>query len=143
MTETAQLRSRDAFRHEHQDTTRADVALALEVATTPAEVDAAAHLSLALFGVAGALQRFTEHDRDWPPLQQLVHEARHRVDGFPASLRASAERFNAILAASAARRHADAIAARQEREARIKRLGITNVQPTRTGTSKPKRGARP
>lgn len=137
-----QLRSRDAFRHEYQDTTRADVALMLEVASTPGEVDAAAHLSLVLFGVAGALQRFTEHDRDWPPLQELIHEARHRVDGFPTSLRESAERMNQISAAAAARRHTDAVAARQDREARIKRLGISHVKPNPT-TPATKRKGRP
>lgn len=126
-----ELRSRAAFRHVYQGTSKADVAFALQVAQTPAEVDAAAHLSLVLFDVAGALAPFTDHGRDWPPLQQLIHEARHRVDGFPASLRESAERMDQLSAAAAARRHANAIAARQEREARVARIGFNNAQVRR------------
>ena len=134
MTAIAELRTRDAFRHHYRDTTKADVAFALQVAQTPAEVDAAAHLSLVLFGVAAALAPFTDdRGRAWRSLQLLTHEARHRVHGFPETLAQTARRMNAISANAADARRREAIAARAERDRRIEQIGITNVSPNPGG----------
>jgi hypothetical protein len=129
---TDELRTRDGFRHMYRDTTKADVAFALEVATTPAEVDAAAHLTLVLFGVPGAAVPFTDdRGRAWPALHQLVMDARGRVHGFPESTYQSVEDGQALGAEArrqAIRRRRDIYA---EREAVIARVGISNAKPTR------------
>jgi hypothetical protein len=134
--------TRAAFLAAFRDLTKADVAVALELATTPAEVDAAAHLSLVLFDVAGTLQPFTEHRRQWPALQQLVHRSRVRVHGFPESHYVARERADAQTAAARELAIARRREAKAEREARIARLGVTNAQPTRTAPASRTRGAR-
>lgn len=110
-------------------TTKADIAFALDLATSPSEVDAAAWLSLLLFDVAGCAKPFTEHGRQWPPLSKLVYLARGRVDGFPDSLREASERANAMSTAAREQRKAENKAARAEREAQIERLGFNNANP--------------
>lgn len=119
-------RSREQQRQLHAETTKADVAFALELATTPAEVDAAAWVSLLLFGVAGTRVPFTEHDRDYPALHDLVCRARARVGGYPdAPIQERADRSAAATAQRAAERrqmHAD-------REERIARLGMNVAEP--------------
>lgn len=136
MTAPTTPRTRHEFRDLHAATTPADVAFALELASTPGEVDAAAHLSLVLFDVAGTQSPFTEHGRAWPSLQELVHTARRRVDGFPPSLRETSERLNEITAAATRRRKAEAKAAAQARDTRIARVGINNAEPARTTTTR-------
>lgn len=94
------LTSRAAYLEEHSGATKADVAFALELATTVAEVDAAAHLSLVLFGVAGCNDGFAEHGRTWLSLHQLVVAARGRVGGgfVDAFSRKVAQRQDELLA---------------------------------------------
>lgn len=103
----------------HADTTRGDVALALALAETPEEVDAAAHISLALFGVGGTLAPFVDHGRSWSSLHVLTTEARSRVRGFHGDVneRMHTALDNAIAAAKARRRRE-----RKEEEAARQRL---------------------
>lgn len=95
-TRAAPVKSRDEFRTEYAGLTRADLAVQLLVAETPDEVDAVAHLSLALFDVAGCSVSFTEHCADWVALNQLVGKVRTRIAGPTAHQRRMAERFNAF-----------------------------------------------
>lgn len=82
------------YQSAYAGTTRADLAVALELAETPAEVDQAAHLSLCLFGVKGTLEDFTEHGREWQSLHLTTFDARHRVHGFHGQVN---ERINAVI----------------------------------------------
>lgn len=123
---------RDQWRREYAEVTRADVAAALLVAADEAEVDAASHLSLLLFGVAGCAQPFHEHARTWPALADLTHGARGRVGAFntPAAVAAAEldlERLQASNAQAKAERHQ----VWADREERIRRLGFVNA--TRAG----------
>lgn len=131
------------FRAMYADLDQADVAAALLMATTPAEADAAAHLSLALFGVADTLHLVTARGRTWPPLAQLVHQARERVHGFPESLYVARDRADAQTAAAREVGIARAKEIRADREARIERLGFTNAKARDQRGRKTPRGARP
>lgn len=119
--------TRAAFLDAYDGTSKADLAFALTMARTPAEVDAAAHLTLALFDVAGTLVPFTDHGREFAPLHRHVLVARGRVHGFPDSLYQSRERAAALSAAGRELAIARRKEARADREARIERLGLTNA----------------
>lgn len=106
--------SRTDLRTAHEGTTPRDVAFALELATTPAEVDAAAHLSLALFDSAAVAAKAAPV---WAGLNlaALVHRHRQRVGGF-AEYQARSAELRALAEASAiARRKADAAERRDNR----------------------------
>lgn len=132
--------TRSGFLGRYADLTKADVAFALELARTPAEVDAAAHLSLVLFDVAGTVVPFTARGRGWPPLHDLVVTARGRVAGFP-SREGERERLDAISAAAQARRQAERAEVYADRESRIARLGFTNATAA-TGGRRGQKGTR-
>jgi len=123
--------TRAEFLAAYRDLDAADLAFALTMATTPAEVDAAAHLTLALFDVAGTLAGFTDHGRNWRPLHAHVVDARTRVHGYPDSHYRAMERADAQTAAA----RDQAVARRREihadNEARIARLGIATAKPAR------------
>lgn len=139
-----QPRTRAEWCRTYADLTKGDVAVALELAVTPEEVDAAAHLSLALFDVAGTLATFTDRGRDWPPLHDLVIAARTRVHGYPDSRYTARERDAAQSAAGRELAIARAREAKADREARITRIGVRNVQPTpRRRPRRPTNGVRP
>lgn len=108
-------RSRSEWLSACDGMTRADVAIALEFAQTPDEVDAAAHLSLLLFTVAGCNDPFTERGRTWPALHRLVNQARGRVRGFPESMAQLAEQHRLMSEAATAQRRREAREARAER----------------------------
>jgi len=110
-------------------TSKADLAFALELATTPAEVDQAAHIGLVMFDVAGTMRPFDEHGRTWPSLHHCVMRARHRVDGFAPQARATSERLNALSEEARDRAARQRAADRRERDARIERIGFTNAYP--------------
>lgn len=121
--------NRAEYRAVHATTTRADVAFALEVAETPEEVDAAAHLSLCLFDVAGTFNPFTEHGRDYIPLHNQVVHARHRVRGFHGdSAEKTAAFLNTLSENATAQRRREAVAARRADDERIERLGFNNTR---------------
>lgn len=124
---------RDEVRRTHADTTKADIAVALEFATTPAEVDAAAWLSLLLFDVAGCNDPFDEHARTWPALHDQVHAARSRVRGFPEQYYVDDALQRAGAEAARAARIAGAQDARKDRERRIEVLGFDAATPRRRG----------
>lgn len=109
------LLSRGQYLEAHASTTRADIAAALQLAETVDEVDQAAHLSLALFGVAATFEAFTEHGRDWRPLHNEVIYARRRVRGFHGDVSDEQARRidNELLDAGGARRRARAKADRE------------------------------
>jgi hypothetical protein len=126
---TVAPRSRAEFVQAYVGMEKADLAIALEMASTPAEVDAAAHLTLVLFDVAGAAVPFTDdRGRAWPALHRLVMDARGRVHGFPDSSYQSIEDGQKL--GEEARR--EAIRRRREiyteREARIARIGFVNAK---------------
>lgn len=125
------MRSRAEWIREYTGTSKADVAFALDLATSPGEVDAAAWLSLLLFDVAGCNNGFTEHDREWPPLHKLVCAARIRVHGYPDDRRRIAEIADAGSVAAAALGVERRKAARAERDAEIHRLGFNAAVPAR------------
>lgn len=124
------LTSRAAYLEEYSGATKADVAFALELAATVAEVDAAAHLSLVLFGVAGCNDGFTEHGRDWVSLHQLVFRHRGRVGAFntPEAI-AAADRDRIASENAAQQRASERKQMWREREDRIARLGFNNAVP--------------
>lgn len=122
--------TRAGFLATYADTTATDLAIALQLAQTPAEVDAAAHLSLVLFDVAGTLQPVTDRGRAWPALHHLVHDARTRVHGFPESLYRDRERDAVVSAAAREAGAARRKEARADREARVNRLGFAHTHPT-------------
>ena len=122
---------RDQVRRAHAATTKGDVALALELATTPAEVASAAWLSLLLFDVAGCNDPVTEHGRTWPSLHDLVYRARSRVRGFPETYYADAELQRAGAEAAKTARIAAARDIQKDRERRIDALGFDAATPRR------------
>lgn len=87
--------TRDELRARFAGLTRADVAFALLLAETPDEVDAAAHLSLALFEVAGCAEQFAEHGTSWLSLSELVGKVRQKVCGPTHHQRRTAELLDA------------------------------------------------
>lgn len=131
------LTTRSAFRVAHIETTKADVAFALELATTPAEVDQAAHLSLVLFTVAGCNDGFTDRGRTWRSLHQLVIAARTRVHGYPANERLR----NLALAhreAGARARKQGFREIREERDRRVAAIGFNAATPISRNRRSPK-----
>lgn len=112
-------------------TTKADIGFALQVANTPAEVDAAAWLSLLLFEAAGCTDGFVQHGRSWDSLHTLVAAARRRVGGYPDRYRDQGDRSNAIALSVREIRKAENKAAWEERQNRIRRLGINIAEPPR------------
>lgn len=121
--------SRAAALELYAGTGREDVAFALNLAASPAEVDAAAWLSLLLFGVAGCRVPFTARGRTWASLHDLVCRARTRVDGYPEEVRRRAEAHDRLSLDARDQRIRDAREVRQDRERRIERLGINNAEP--------------
>lgn len=109
--------------------TKGDVAAALDLAASPSEVDAAAHLSLLLFDVAGCNHGFVERGRAWPSLHDLVARARARVGGYPDSWTAAAERHRQLDAAAAEQRRREARELREECRAQQDRIGLANASP--------------
>jgi hypothetical protein len=95
-------RTRRDYRAVHAATTAHDLVFALRTAETPAEVDAAAHLTLVLFGVPKAA---IPNPTTGLSMTDEVRAARTRVHGWPESVYAAAQRFDDLsLAASAARK---------------------------------------
>lgn len=97
------LRTRRDYLQAHAHTTAHDLVFALKVAETPAEVDAAAHLTLALFDVPKAARPNPTTGRS---LTDEVRAARTRVHGWPESVYRSAERLNDLSVAAADARKA-------------------------------------
>lgn len=129
-TRQAEPTTRHECRARFAGTTPADVALALEFSTTAAEVDAAAHLSLVLFGHAGCTTPVHLPDgRTLPPLHQLVKRHRGRF----VERSAADVAFDELVRSGYAQRKAERIQAKHEREARIQRLGMNNAKPVRHG----------
>lgn len=121
--------TRDEVRDRYADLTRADVAVALLLAETPDEVDAGAHLSLALFEVSGCTEQFTEHDATWLPLNELVGKVRQKVSGPTHHQRRMAELQDAYSdqgRQSRARERREAFAAK----ARLEPVVYRPVHPT-------------
>lgn len=125
---TTAVLSRSEYLSAHAGTTRADLAFALELAESPAEVDQVAHLTLALFGMGQVYEPFTEHGRDFSPLHQLVAHHRNRVDGFGPERARDAQRMTDALEYGAHRRRAEAKDAYAKREEKIRRFGFTNAE---------------
>lgn len=116
--------------------TAEDLAFALLLAVSPAEVDAAAHACLLLHGVAGCRAPVRRRDGTvWPSLEQLTHEARTRVVGFPAETYEAGTRLRQVLEdglAAAARNEQGYIDdARSDRERRIAAVGFDRAVPRR------------
>lgn len=124
---TGVLATRGQYVDLYAGTTKADIAFALELARTPDEVDAAAHLSLVLFNVAGCRTGFTEHGIEWPALTVLVGKARARVHGFDPSYYRRAEVAAAASEEATRKGKAQRKQSWNEREERIRRLGFTNA----------------
>lgn len=108
------LRSRRDYLAAHARTTAHDLVFALKAAETPAEVDAAAHLTLALFDVPKAA---VPHPATGRSLTDEVRAARTRVHGWPESVYTAAERLNDLSVAAADARRARAKEARDDKAA--------------------------
>lgn len=123
----AELTTRDEFLRAHAHTSKADLAFALYMAETPAEVDAVGHLTLLRFGNDGCRREFTEHGRTWPSLNTLVMGARNKVRGYDEAHYRFKEHAAVIAEDVRQRRIAQRRQARKEREARIERIGFINA----------------
>lgn len=120
------LWNRDEYRRAYAATTPLQLAHELEAAESLEEVTAAAHVALVLFGHRGCVTTRVTRPYGSPSLHELI--ARRRIHFNSDSL---LERQRAQAMADAAvmeRRKADRIAGREEREARIARVGIVNAK---------------
>jgi hypothetical protein len=106
------LRSRRDYLAAHSRTTAHDLVFALKAAETPAEVDAVAHLTLALFDVPKA---GIPHPTTGRSLTDEVIAARTRVHGWPESVYAAVQRFDDLSMAASEARKARGKEIREER----------------------------
>lgn len=129
------LLTRDDYAAWYADLEPFDVYRAAEAAATIEDLDQVAHLSLVVLGYRACTRPVVtptgeQLDTD---LNAHIGHHRHRVQGYP--IDRNQERFNLAVVQAGERRKAERHAIREDREERIRRIGINNVKPHPT-TSK-------
>lgn len=128
------LRTREEYRAAHATTTLLQLAHDAELAETAEELDAVAHLSLALFGHLACVSQPVNRPNGRTLHALLEHL---RSTRFHDERAIHAAEFTALLVEGTDIVRAHRRAAWREREERIARLGINLAVPTTTTRSKP------